>query len=155
MVNFVISVYLRMLDFITVICFTQAVDLSLHHPGITSEPTNYQVRWSLSDVFSKIFCIIILSFWSLWLFYHEELGTLIPFTQLILLLTNINTLSALNAFHFLFHIFFRFFIWENYGGNLSTLFEIELNHEITWSGISWFSVGWFCMIIFETCFHLT
>ena len=84
------------------------LNLSSHHLGITSEPTNNQVRWSLSDVFSKIFCIIILSFWSLWLFYHEELGIRIPFIQLILLLVNINTLSTLKCFSFLVSYFFSF-----------------------------------------------
>ena len=39
-----------------------------------------------------------------------------------------------DPFNFVSDIFVNFFAWKNYKGNLSALFEIKLNHEITnWS----------------------
>ena len=45
-----------------------------------------------------------------------------------------------NPFNFVSDIFVNFFWWYNYGGNLSFLFEIEVNHEVIWS---WNKKHWF------------
>ena len=41
--DFISNILSMIVDFITVVCLTHKVDLSLHHPGITSQPAK-QVR---------------------------------------------------------------------------------------------------------------
>ena len=74
-----------------------------------------------------------ISFWCFLLCRHRELEILVLFTKAILLFANLLYLFYQHSYPFnsVSNISFYFFAWKNYEGNLSSLFEIKLNHDIT------------------------